>query len=99
MYLDNILIYSNNPFKYIIIYSLLNVRFGSLLGPRGLLLIYMWGENSIRENPVNRLPAFRTCQLSACLVPTGYLWYSTSLYFDYLRNHCCRTKPTDALVL
>jgi len=27
--------------------SLLNVRFGSLLGPRGLLLIYMWGENSI----------------------------------------------------
>ena len=27
--------------------SLLNVRFGSLLGPRGLLLMYMWGENSI----------------------------------------------------
>ena len=27
--------------------SLLNVRFGSLLGLRGLLLIYMWGENSI----------------------------------------------------
>ena len=26
---------------------LLNVRFGSLLGPRGLLLMYMWGENSI----------------------------------------------------
>ena len=26
--------------------SLLNVRFGSLLGPRGLLLMYMWGENS-----------------------------------------------------
>ena len=26
-------------------YSLLNVQFGSLLGPRGLLLIYMWGEN------------------------------------------------------
>jgi hypothetical protein len=26
--------------------SLLNVQFGSLLGPRGLLLIYIWGENS-----------------------------------------------------
>jgi hypothetical protein len=26
--------------------SLLNVQFGSLLGPHGLLLIYMWGENS-----------------------------------------------------
>jgi hypothetical protein len=37
---------------------LLNVRFGSLLGPRGLLLMYMWGENSVRENPVIRLPAF-----------------------------------------
>ena len=33
-------IYNNNN-------SLLNVRFGSLLGPHGLLLIYMWGENSI----------------------------------------------------
>jgi len=28
-------------------YLLLNVQFGSLLGLRGLLLIYMWGENSI----------------------------------------------------
>jgi hypothetical protein len=27
--------------------SLLNVRFRSLLGPHGLLLIYIWGENSI----------------------------------------------------
>ena len=27
--------------------SLLNVRFGSLLGPHGLLLVYIWGENSI----------------------------------------------------
>ena len=26
---------------------LLNVRFGSLLSPRGLLLMYIWGENSI----------------------------------------------------
>ena len=26
--------------------SLLNVQFGSLLGPRRLLLIYIWGENS-----------------------------------------------------
>ena len=35
------------PSSYKYYYSLLNVRFGSLLGPRGLLLIYMWGENSI----------------------------------------------------
>ena len=32
-----------------IYYSLLNVQFGSLLGPRGLLLIYMWGENSFKK--------------------------------------------------
>jgi len=32
-----------------IYYSLLNVRFGSLLGPHGLLLIYMWGENSFKK--------------------------------------------------
>jgi hypothetical protein len=38
---------------------LLNIRYGSLLGPRGLLLIYMWGENSNKENPVIHLPAFR----------------------------------------
>ena len=65
----------------IIIYSLLNVRFGSLLGPRGLLLKYMWGENSDRENPVNHLPAFGTRLLGACLAPAGRLWYSTSLLF------------------
>jgi len=34
-------------YYYYYYYLLLNVRFGSLLGPRGLLLIYMWGENSI----------------------------------------------------
>ena len=34
-----LLYYNNNN-------SLLNVRFGSLLGPRGVLLMYMWGENS-----------------------------------------------------
>jgi hypothetical protein len=35
--------------NYYYYYSLLNVRFGSLLGPRGLLLIYMWGEYSVSE--------------------------------------------------
>src|SRR6266568_4305652 len=79
-------------------YSLLNVRFGSLLGPRGLLLIYMWGENSDRENPMIHLPAFGTCLLGACLAPAGRLWYFISLLFGHLRNHCCRNKPTDALV-
>src|SRR6266700_313695 len=78
--------------------NMLNVRYGSLLGPRGLLLIYMWGENSDRENPVIHLPAFGTRLLGACLAPAGHLWYSTSLLFGYLRNHCCHNKPTDALV-
>ena len=54
-------------------YSLLNIQFGSLLGPRGLLLIYMWGENSVRENPVIHLPAFRTRLLGACLAPASRL--------------------------
>ena len=77
---------------------MLNVRFGSLLGPRGLLLIYMWGENSSRENPVIHLPAFGTRLLGACLAPAGHLWYSISLLFGHFGNHCCRNKPTDALV-
>src|SRR6266704_1953799 len=87
----------NLNFNYIY-YSLLNVRYGSLLGPRGLLLMYMWGENSDRENPVIHLPAFGTRLLGACLAPAGRLWYSTSLLFGHLGNHCCRNKPTDALV-
>ena len=65
----------------IYIYSLLNVRFGSLLGPHGLLLKYMWGENLDRENPVNYLPAFGTRLLGACLAPAGRLWCSISLPF------------------
>jgi hypothetical protein len=77
---------------------LLNVRYGSLLGPRGLLLIYMWGENSNRENPVIHLPAFRTRLLGACLAPAGRLWYSTSLLFGHLGNHCCRNNLIDTLV-
>ena len=36
---------------YYYYYLLLNVQFGSLLGPRGLLLIYMWGENSFKKTP------------------------------------------------
>src|SRR6266704_3443890 len=79
-------------------YSLLSVRYGSLLGPRGLLLIYMWGENSDRENPVNHLPAFGTRLLGACFAPASRLWCSTSLLFGHLGNHCRRNKPTDALV-
>ena len=66
----------------IYIYSLLNVRFGSLPGPHGLLLIYMWGENSDRENPVIHLPAFGTRLLGACLAPAGRLWYFISLLFQ-----------------
>jgi hypothetical protein len=79
-------------------YSLLNVRYRSLLGPRGLLLIYMWGENSNRENLVIHLPAFRTRLLSACLAPTGRLWYSIFLLFGHLGNHCCRNNLMDVLV-
>ena len=34
----------------------------------------------------------------AYLVPTSYQWYSSTLLFDLFGNHCCRNKPTDALV-
>ena len=62
--------------------------------------LYTYGEKTlVKENPVNRLLAFRTCLLSACLAPAGHLWYSKSLLFGHLRNHCCRNKPMDALVL
>ena len=36
---------NSNKIEYNNNNSLLNIRFRSLLGPRGLLLIYMWGEN------------------------------------------------------
>ena len=69
----------------IITYFLINVRFGSLLGPRGLLLKYMWGENSDRENPVNYLPAFRTRLLGACLAPAGDIDI-LKVYYNNLKN-------------
>jgi hypothetical protein len=34
----------------------------------------------------------------ACLVPASHLWCSSTLLFDLLGYHCCRNKPTDALV-
>src|SRR6266481_5040227 len=80
---------------YYYYYSLLNVRYGSLLGPRGLLLIYMWGENSDRENPVIHLPAFRTRLLGTWGSPVVLCILN---FFGHLGNHCCRNKPTDALV-
>src|SRR6266550_5495172 len=52
----------------------------------------------VRENLMNRLPAFGTCLLGAYLAPAGHLWYSTSLLFGHLGNHCCRNKPMDELV-
>src|SRR6266702_8858053 len=62
--------------------------------------LYIYREKThVRENPVNRLPAFGTCLLGAYLAPVDHLWYFTSLLFGHLRNHCCRNKPTDALVL
>src|SRR6266702_6743295 len=61
--------------------------------------LYICGEKTlVRENPMNRLSAFGTCLLSTYLAPAGHLWYSTSLLFGHLGNHCCRNKPTDALV-
>ena len=48
---------------------MLNIRFGSLLGPRGLLLIYMWGENSERKP---RDPSPRLLGL-ACEALTSHL--------------------------
>jgi hypothetical protein len=88
----------NSPSIFYYYYSLLNVQYESLLGPRGLLLIYMWGENSNKENPVIHLPTFGTRLLGACLTPTGCLWYSTSLLFGHFGNYCCRNNPTDVLV-
>ena len=90
-------------FLFYYYYSLLNVRYRSLLGLRGLLLIYIWGENSvkgnsIRENPVIHLPVSRTRLLGAYLALAGLLWHSTSLLFGHLGNHCCCNKRTDALV-
>jgi hypothetical protein len=79
-------------------YSLLNVQYGFLLGLCGLLLIYMWGENFNKENPVIHLPAFGTRLLGACLAPAGRLWYSTSLLFSHFGNHYYCNNPTDALV-
>src|SRR6266704_7221620 len=62
--------------------------------------LYTCGEKTlVRENPMNRLPAFKTCLLGAYLAPVDHLWYFTSLLFGHLRNHCCRNKPTDTLVL
>src|SRR6266550_2656640 len=82
-----------------ILYSLLNVRYGSLLGLHRLLLIYMWGENFDKENPMVHLPAFKTCLLSACLAPVNRLWYFTFLLFGHFGNHCYHNKPMNILVL
>ena len=85
-YADHLLKFENSLlliFQQYIIYSLLNVQYGFLLSPRGLLLIYMWGENSDRENPMIYLPAFRA-RLCACLAPAGHLQYFTSLLLAIL---------------
>ena len=62
--------------------------------------LYIYKEKTlVRENPINCLPAFKTCLLSTCLAPISHLWYFKSLLFGYFKNHCCRNKPIDALVL
>jgi len=79
--------------RNIIICSLLNVRFGSLLGPRGLLLKYMWGENSDRENPVTHLPAFGTrlkrnisINYRVFYIAIFYIFTTSFYYCFYLRS-------------
>jgi hypothetical protein len=70
----NLILLINGIEEYkLIIYLLLNVRFGSLLGPRGLLLIYIWGENSKRK----------PCNLSPCLLGLAYLTLKRRLRVTY----------------
>src|ERR1700733_12860747 len=82
---------------YINNYLLLNVQFGSLLGPRGLLLITCGEKTLFKKMRKPRNPSPRLLGL-ACKAPASHLWCSTTLLFDLLGNHCCRNKPTDALV-
>ena len=79
---------------------MLNVRFGSLLGLRGLLLIYTCGEKTLFEKPRN--PSPRLLGL-ACGAPARRLRVTsgapTTLLFDLLRNYYCRNKPYKIYIL
>jgi len=67
--------YKNNIYYYL----LLNVRFGSLLGLRGLLLMYMWGENSERKprDPSPRLLGLACWRLRGACESPVVLFYLT----------------------
>ena len=57
--------------------------------------LYICGEKTLLRKPRNLSP----CLLGlAYKAPTSHLQCSTTLLFNLLRNHCCRNKPTDALV-
>ena len=83
-------IYNNN--------SLLNVRFGSLLGLRGLLYIHI-GRKLYLRKPRDLSPRLLELTYKAPIRRLQVTYSaSTTLLFDLLGNHCCRNKPTDALV-
>ena len=87
----NTLVYNNN--------LLLNIQFRSLLGPRGLLYIYI-GRKLYLRKPHNPSP----CLLGlAYKAPIKYLQviYNifTILLFNLFRNYCYCNKPINALVL
>jgi hypothetical protein len=75
---------------------LLNVRFGSLLGP---LYLHVGRKLNLRKLNLRKPRDPSPCLLGlAYLAPASHRWYSAALLFDLLGNHCCRNKPTDALV-
>ena len=79
-----------------------------------LLLFVAWRPIQIPVRPTRTTPYIhigRKLYLrkphnpSSCLLglayklPISHQWCSTTLLFNLLRNHYCRNKPTDALVL
>ena len=58
--------------------------------------LYIYREKTLLRKP--RDPSPRLLGL-AYKAPISYLWCSTTLLFNLLRNYCCRNKPMDALVL
>ena len=57
--------------------------------------LYTCGEKTLLRKPCDLSPRLLGLAYKA---PTSHLWCSTTLLFDLFGNHCCRNKPTDALV-
>ena len=57
--------------------------------------LYTYREKTLLRKPRDLSPHLLGLAYKA---PTSYLQCSTTLLFNLLGNHCCRNKPTDALV-